>query len=193
MQGVGVPARNTVGETIERVRRALSETTSEVQLESELDAHLSALREHYKQHPDDFSPDHIRYLQGVRDLLETVRSFSEVVEDLPLVADADDARESLADLYTIARGLQNTGVLARVLREIRGLLERIPGLADSGARRREQRRKDLEARAAPCRCGLRMVIRAGPYSDFWGCDNFPECWNKRPLTADESRYLEEGK
>lgn len=34
-------------------------------------------------------------------------------------------------------------------------------------------------------CNVFMVVRDGPYGEFYGCRNFPQCENKEPIDKDE--------
>jgi len=186
-------ANSEIDGYFDKISEGLEATVSEVQLKEQLSVGLGALRDLYRQEAIGFSDELIETLKAVRDIEMDLAEFIEIVDELPLVNDSVEAIEYQIKLNHIARSLEGLPVQQRVLRELRGLRDRLPELEKKSLEienlAKQQRFLNLESKCEPCECGARRVIRENIHRKFWRCETYPKCLRARSVTREETVYL----
>lgn len=175
------------------LRLSLETVVSEDDLLHVITERVAALRQSFPSHRRLFTPSHIEFLKSLAPVSDRLRSFIEVKEELVDVGTLAEYTAMVSRLTEIKGALGTLAVRKRVMKEIRGLNERLPAIRErDGARRQarvDSRIFDLEQDPRHCRRNHAMVIREGRYGYFWGCSRYPFCVQVVRLTPEEEDRL----
>lgn len=184
-----------IEDMVEAIRAVLADTGNEEQACSSIEARLAMLRRAYLTNRTEFSEEQISFLKTVRFICSRLTRFIELQEELSDRIDLEEYNSAMRELKAMNEELRDFGVVRRVRKEIRQLVERRSEVLQQEEMRRGARLTDeilkLEENAGPCpKCKSdRLEIKQGKNGCFWGCRAFPCCWYARPLTAAELTHL----
>jgi len=184
----------TNAEKIKNLLNIVYNELDEEKLLSESDGLLNSLRIDWRTNSGGFSDKDIEILKKTTRQVESIRRFSEEVEELPYLEYKEDVDEVMKNLFSIIESIDDLQIALRVKKEIRELTEKrknLPNQFEIEAKQIKYRAvSELESKLKSCKkCGAIMVIRETKNSYFWGCPNFPNCWYKSPLKKEELDVL----
>lgn len=183
-----------VEKIIDELRFSLEHDASEEKVLGAIDESLTALRQSFRFHKSIFTPNHICFLRSLAGVSGQLRTFIELKEELADVGTLEDYADMVSRLSGIRCRLRPFAVYRRVMRELRGLNEKLPTIRqqNDGKWRVQVNARiiDLERKHARCQRNHAMVISKGPYDYYWGCSRYPFCGDATRLTAEERRQLD---
>jgi hypothetical protein len=176
------------------LRLSLETIVSEDNLLLVITERVTTLRESFPSHRRLFTPSHIEFLKSLAPVSDRLRSFIEVKEELVDVGTLAEYNAMVSRLTEIKGALGALPVRKRVMKEIRGLNERLPAIRERDGATRQARADtrifELNQDPRHCRRNHAMVIRNGPRGYFWGCSRYPFCVEMARLTpAEKDRLL----
>ena len=184
----------TVSESIADLHTMLATNANEHQLLELIEDRLPLLRSSYLKYKTEFTDDTIVFLKSLAPVKNALRELIEAIDEKDWVHTRDDAQELASRFGNIGEQLSPHLVAKRAEKEMRELVAKAKSLPFAAVARSEadfhRRRAQAESSTKPCqKCGAKMVLCKSQHGYFWGCSTFPQCFNKRSLSKEESGRL----
>ena len=175
------------------LRSLLGTAVAENDLLAAITERLAVLRQSFPAHKSSFTQSHIDFLRDVAGLVEPLKLFIDMKEELDDVGTIKDYQDIIRRLVDLKGRLAPHAVSKRIAREIRRLNESLPGIMNREEANRSFRfaARIIEMEKKPRACGRKhaMVIRVGSHGYFWGCSRYPFCQETALLSSEEKRRM----
>jgi hypothetical protein len=175
------------------LKYSLATRLDEEALLTDITDRLAVLRRYFPGHKSSFNEGHIEFLKDVAGIIEPLKSFIGMKEELSDVGTICDYEALIHRLTDIKTRLAPYAVFKRVTKEIRQLNESLPAIKvkDEANRGFRITARIVEMERNPRVCGRKhaMVIRAGTRGYFWGCSRFPFCQETALLSFEERKRM----
>jgi hypothetical protein len=181
-------------ELLSELKSGLLTLANERTLIELIDSRLCRLRVLYRTQRAEFLATEVEFLRSLNGVQAELRTFVDLLEEKDDIRTREDAEEFAACLTGVKQHLEPHLVAQRAAKELREVIARSRDLPSAARMSRDAQYRllcrEFEANAEACRkCGHRMVLRQQDSDPFWGCSQFPRCFNKRKLSARETQLL----
>lgn len=144
---------------------------------------LENLRKLYISNKEIFTEDDVKRINLSKENLKIAEEYLEIKDEIEFCKSKEALNDLIFSISDFMDRVSSEIHIARIKKDIRELNEKMRSLPEINPQKSSSLTVSHFNPVENCpKCNSKMILRLGPFSHFWGCSKFPDCWGKRPAS-----------